>query len=1323
MRSTRAPLKVEERIVNALPPPRILALSLVALVLGSALPARAEMDFEYAKALMAKNEPGFSTDDLLERFIVQLDQNPTTKIDSKLIKATFRSRQADSASLEKRKSLLEEAEHLYKEILDGDKKYKYYATAEKEAEGIISKKVITIKKGAQEIEKTNPTKARAMLAEAVSTVEQIAAKYKVDADAGAEKFKAANDKVTAWRKANKASDDKAPPKELLEPLNKIGDEWIIADKHYVAAKVEQLECYFEGDKAKKTLAEELAKLCESRITNEVLSDFPVITLWYSYMEGRIWAQVQEEEKAGEAWKAGLGNLDMQDMNEQQKKQVVSVKKMIIQNLVKMKMRAKKYSDVEAIVTDIKTEPTMRSIFDEYNGKDLMIDYVKALTLPADTPGEFERAVGTLKDLIAKETVNGVSSTWANTYARTMAEILEDARNKGLHPKLSAEEWYNAARGFFVMGQNEHRIYTEMKKDNKVAELAPQFEKAYSEFQNAVDYYRRAITEARSEKTDLLTRVTVEPKAWFEMGLSYVKMENYYEAMIAYRALRDSYLPERRSKWIPDPNGPKAKPEIRKVAKQLQAQLADLDKPKEGLVAKGGANIMYAIHQNVTGHKNPEDRWNKELEQKILGIDPNMVDDKDMIKDLDYATAKNEMDTAKSLADAGKKMENAKNAEENFNQAAVKWSNAGDKFLAIKPASKAYEFALYQAGTCFTLAQNLFAEARIKAKSRDEQLAQCKELGKKALVAYQKYDEWTTKMPATEEKDKTRRQAVTEMILLARNAVYVGNTDWPEVAKSADEYIAWESSTSPAKSSLDIVLLNKFRALIEQANDVEPPKCTAFLVEAEKALKAWRKQKPKENSTYAFMLEALSYRNNMAAFQAQRLNREKPNTIPTETLDAYEDKVAEMQAERMDLEESTGTTPSLEDYSRLVYLFMKTHRDRRAVDVAAKLLDKYDPTDNNVKIPDDEKVWQEMLKQMQYKVISYQDLVKDKRCKTDHITLIDYMYDTREGAANAENKDKRPEFDKYNADMDKASAQLDTIKKNYPDCLTLSDPKTNKNFIDPTKGRAFEQVTIALNEWADTFKDKYPQLQDFKPKGNDPGKSFLGIVEEEIDFRRKVKAARKLIARVGMALSEQFDKDSQPDDAKKYRGLGIKQIEILLKEGEKPDLMIQLAASYKLQGQYDEAVKKINEALTQIDDNDPSYFPAKKLLSEVYRLKKNYRDALDYPESTARLVGFNGALVKDNWKDMKQFMKDCYAEAEADAKATGKKNAAEIPADVKKLIEDNDNAKDDVKKEEPKPADAPKADAPKADAPKADAPKDELKKEEPKADQKPAGDAK
>jgi hypothetical protein len=1227
------------------------------LAVGFVPRAVAEQDYEFAKKLMEQDEPSFGTDDLVQRLIVRLEASPATVIDAKLIKATVKRRQAEKASVEKRKDLLDEAEALYKEILAGDAKHRLYAIAEKDGSTIVNDRIKATKKAAKELSATDANKARQMRADAAAQMEKLAAPHKVVAEAAQPEFEKVFKAFGEWRNKNDPNMEGKPiPRDLEDQLGKTFDTWIIADKRYVAAKVEQLECYDDGDPAKKALAEELSKYTQSRIDMEVIGEFPVIMAWYSYMQGRIFAAIADAEKASEAWNTAL-SVDMANMGDDLRKQMFMLKKFVLHDFVKMKMKAKKYGDVEEVVVGALIDPNLKSFFEEDSGKDLLVDYAKALTLPVtDASGapEYEKAIKKLREMVEKETRGGANTMWANQFSRTMAEVLEDARNKNVRPRLTSDEWYNAARGFFLMGQQEHLKLQEMKRDNpdKVKEHKEQFEKAYEEFQNAVDYYRRAIAAARSDKTDLATRIEIEPKAWFEMGLSYVKMEHYYEAIVVNQAMRTTFMADNRKKWLPDPSNPLNK---KVYTKTLMELISDLDKPKDGLVAKAGSNVMFALERNASSRT---DLWNKRLKQLVLDTSPDIVGDS-AVTDRDYISAKNDAEFAKGLVEAVKNLADVKIVEENYGQASLKYVAAAERFLKVPTSSQAYELALYQAGSNFTTAQSLWFTYRFPSKKPKEQEEMSAQLSKKALDAFDKYLDYVAKNPAKDDEkgkeDKERREKLEGAILLARVTLNVGlavastpetaHDNWSNVIKSADAYLAWPQPASmPNKVQIDSTLLNKFRAQIELTGINFAPKCDPYLHGAEATMNELRKMKPNDNKLYSFMLQSLSRRYNIAAFQAEKFIKEGKMEAGSE--EPYEVKVADLQAIRVEMiEEAKDQEPTLEDYSRLVYLFNKTGKHKKAADQAKKLLDTFDPEKKNVKIADDEKIWQGILARMigdretaTMGVIKYNDLAKEDRCKKDHAVLIDYMYDTRQGLAAAETPEKRPSYDKYNMDMDKALKQLETIVKNYPDCQTR---KVGEKAADGSE------------------------------------KPFLTMIEEEIDFRRKIEAARDLLFKLAQEVADAETKAGNEEGAKNYRQMAYDQVEILQKiRGETPQMQIMMADIAVLNGKFEDALNSLYAVRNQQERGTPLYFDASKKISETYARMKKWEEASEYPKFLAVTAGFKSKLVKDKWPAMEQFLENCYANG-----AT--KPAPGTAPEEKKEETKKDEKKDEPKKEEPK----------------------------------------
>ncbi|MEI6232885.1 MAG: hypothetical protein WCT04_07530 [Planctomycetota bacterium] len=1241
---------------------------------GSFGSARAESEYEYAKQLMDLNSPSYATYDLIERLTTRLDESTSTvvKMESKLIRAALKRRKAGEATVEKRAVLLKEASDLYKEVTAGDKKFRLFDTASKDSD-TINVEIIT---NNIDNAKNNPAEAKRFRAEAGAMFDKKAQGYKEEAEKAYPEFQAAlkrfNDEM---KRLNPKDEGRVPGMAFIEPLDKAFYGWNIPDRRFVLMKVKQVEVLDEKDAARKTIATEIIAHCQKRVDDEVLADFPAITAQYSYSQGSLHAAIGNEDGAAKSWNDVL-EIDLATQPEDVKKQVVSIIKLVLHDLIKMKMKAKKYSDVEEYYVKIRSG-AMRTIFDEDNGKELIIEYARALTIPAETAAEYEKAIKELRAAITKERAG---STWSNEFSRAMGEILIDARNKKISLNLKAEEWYDAARGMQLVGRF---IYTqEYEKllnstDPKDKEKAPaKFKEAYNEFANAVDYYRRAIAKARRPETPLETRLTIEPKAWFEMGISYVRMKHDYEAIIAYKALRDSFLPENRVKWLPN-----EKKEPKAYTPKIKQALATLDLPKEkdGMLAKSGTNIIYALDQNERTHKDP---WNIALKPKIIittakgdtPLDPDSVSDQDyIIADGDEKVSSNLTENAKKQEAIGDE-KSKDNATELWKQAYAKRLSAAEKFGKVKTTSAAYDFALVHAAYCLTQAQKIVSDGLLPKMDPKEAEKVGKELAEKALAGYLKYDEHVAKNPTTDEKVLARRKSAVGQILLAKNSLYIGAGNWDQAVKTADEYIAFEAENPPAKSIAHIAYLNKYRALLSQAAATPAPGCDPYLKSTMQSLRDFRNANKDDNKLFVFMLNKLSDRYLIAGFQLEKLKKTEPN-MPKETADKYDamlveyDKmVADLQGERVEiLEESNSTELALDDYSRLVYLFDKTGQTKKAADVAIKLLKKFDPQNKNMRLQDDEKVYGPFLKAMQ-KIITYPSIDKQDRCIKEHGVLIDYMYDTAEGVQLAENGARRPKDDKLNQNNEKALAKLESIKSatgEFKDCATLK--------VGPAPG-----------------SDVYKLLTD---AGIVPGtKSYLALLEDEIQYRRKIVSVRDLLSEKALVVAKKLGKEGNEEESKAYMAAAKEQIEILKEiKGDKEGAAIEIKVveiDIAL-GKNQDAINRLISITARFDPASERYFYVKRLISEQYAELKKWNDASEFPAFVYITQGFKSDMVIKRWPDMKAFLKSCA------------ENGAKLAPAVKKGLDTNSDGGPTLT--------APKVEAPEKVAPKAEAPKTDEKK--------------
>ena len=1181
--------------------------------------AWAESDYEFVKGLMEKNSPSFGTEDLVERVIAQLEASPATQLEGVLAKAAYRRRQAEGCSTEKRKALLEEADNLYKEFMAKGTKHRLFGLFERESATLVNDMLKSQVRAARELSKTDPAKAKAVYLEAAATVEKIASGQKAVADAALPKFLEVFKRKEAVEKADETG-EKPLPRDLVLALDKTFNEWIHADKRYVSTKVDQLECYDDADPEKKTRAADLNKVCEERIADKSIESFPIVGAWYAFMQGRINALVQNEAKAGEAWENALKMVeDVGNLNPDQLKQLLLIKRLILHDLVKMKMKGKKYANVVDIMENSFLDITLKPLFNEDGGKDLLIDYARAHALAPDAGvGDVKKAIETLKDLIEKENAPGGNRGWADHFSLVMSDILRDAKARNLRPSLSAREWYDAARGYCMRGQTSHKKFTELEKESP-EQAKVQLEESFEQFQNAIDYYRMAVSSSRNDKGNMLARLTVEPKAWEEMGLVYIQMQQLLEALIAYQAMASTFKPDVRKKWMPAPEALEVG--RREYSKAILEAIASLDRPKDGYLAKAFNRINLALNKYSATHKST---WDKTLTPTILAFWKDSLDDS---MDVDFMTAKTVLDMAKANAEVAKAERDPKIAAENYNQAQAKYADAADKFMKIKPTSVAYESALCQAGSSFVQAQSIWSSGKVSGP-KEEVLAKVKDFTVKALEAFRLYEEQVARKPVVPDDEKEQRQKLAGAVLQARSSLLLGNREWEKAVKAADEYLAWTQTIAAPAGTIETAYLNKFRALLEQAALLPAPQCDPLLKEAHAVMGLWRTANPKDKSALDFMLSSLAKRNLVAVLQT-----EKAKMAP-EIIENYENAFADLQTQRMALFESSDSEMSLEEYMQILYLLHKTRRERQATDLAAKVIKKFDPENKGMRLPEDEVFWKAMLNKM-HSLIKFDDFSKQDMCKADHMALVDFMYDTREGKIYEATPDKRPAYDKYNVDLGKAREKIGTIKRNFPSCKTL-----------------------------------------LAQHGKD-GNSYLGIIEDEVEFRRKIEFARDLLSSLALKVAAKLQKEAgQEEAARTYREIASDQIKVLMKlKGENPATQIKLAEIDISIGKFKEALEMLEKVRNAEEDRASlAYFDASRKIAEVLALQKKWKEAVEFPEYMAIAAGFDNMRIKEYWPDMKLFLLDCYG------------NGVPMPAELKALLTKKPNL-------EPKGEKPPKTEVP------------------------------
>ena len=562
-------------------------------------------------------------------------------------------------------------------------------------------------------------------------------------------------------------------------------------------------------------------------------------------------------------------------------------------------------------------------------------------------------------------------------------------------------------------------------------------------------------------------------------------------------------------------------------------------------------------------------------------------------------------------------------------------SAAEKFTKVKTSSSAYDFGLVQVANNFTQAQQIAADGHGPNKMTKAAEVQSKDLALKALDAYKAYDDYEQKNPSTDEKILARRKQFKNVTLLAKNSLFTSSGNWAESIKSADEFIAYENENppQPGKSAAPVAYLNKFRAQLALAAASPAPASDPYLKGALASMRDMRNVNKSDKKLNTYMLSALSDRYNIAAFQLEHKKKSESDLSKAEQdklddlINVYELKVAELQGERVDLMEG-GDELTLDDYSRLVYLFHRTGNIRRAADTAIKLLKKFDPDNKNMKMPDDEQTWKPFLDGM-LRAIKYESLDKDKRAKQEHTTLVDYMYDTPAGAQLPENDKRRPANDLFNENMEKALDKLNSIRNPKGD---FADVQTLK--VGPKPG----------------------------------GKPYLAIVEEEIQYRRKIAAARDLLSDMALEVADKLRKDGNEEKSNEYLEVAKQQIKILqeLNSNQSAAIEIKVAEIDIALGKTNEAMNRLNDIKLHLDPQSLLYFITSRRIAELFAAQNKWKEASEFPEFIAVTSGFNNKMVKERWPGMEAFLKSCYEHGVKTPEALKKKFEAAAPPETPKL---------------------------------------------------------
>jgi hypothetical protein len=1115
------------------------------LLMGHA--AHAENDYEFAAALLKKDSLRFPTGELTARLLARLDAQtaPPAQHEAILIRAAQRCRQAQYSSPELAVALRTEADQLYTRFLAVAQGHRLYSEARRQYQANqweLSKKVLQLPANARN------AKARD---EALRSLQQLAEDTRKENEPLRKELDARHAATKRfWEERPEALE--LPP-ALSQPMERALETYVPADQKYIQACLNIVEAIPDLKAEQRKLADALTKYCAAQLDSEVIGYSPMALAWYHFAKGRVHATVRDEAAAEAEFRA-VEEILSTSCRHPLERQIL---KATFAEWIELKFALERHAEVIAMVELLRAHPVLKEVFKEPAGARLNLMEARAYVRQPDSGKvEYEQAIRVLSGMIAE------GSPASSEAAQALAEVLGNPQARNLRLQVAPREWYAAGHGFYLKADAAHRRYRELQQEGNAHEAQAVLAVARAEFSRALECHRRAVAQARQPGGDPAARLAVEADAWAEIAECYLKSEAFAEAMIACQAFLDTFSSDARAKWLPDATREKGfygKPEVKKA-------LARLDQPGGGL-ERARREMLWAYAEH-----------GRRARTNLLPS-PVLNEDDKLLKEGRAACESSTRHQTQAQALLNEKQPEKAAAE--YAQAVKDLEDAAARFEKVTAASSAGESAVYQAATCYVLAERLAAEGKLGARvPPQEARTRAQALARKAQDAFQRYADRVAANAATSEEVRVRRRELGRDLPYWRAWIHYGLKDLGATLRACDEYLQVASPDTRRRGEAAFL---RVRAACEWAAAQTPPQADPVLHETAQAA-AWLK----EDAAYRPALSMLAY-----AWRNTATKAEKAKLEPAR-IGGYYGQAATFLA--VQVEADPGAT--LDEWYRLAAWRLQASQARLAADALQALLRKFDPQNKNARMDDAQ--WPAMLGIL-CSVCRDDDLNRWERGKQDHAALVDFLYETSEGAALKDTPEKRPPHDRYPVDYPKALAQLATIRRNYPNCGTL----------DPAKGK--------------------------------DGKGWLQLIEEEIVFRQRVLAARSALVDAALRAAAELAEAGKPEEAKKYRAMADRQLEMLIElNGPIPELLLKSARARIANGDYARALKMLEDLRDQFGDPaDDRYIEAKRLISEVYYAMGEYAQAADYPEGLL-LMRVEDPWMRKHWPDLRGFLEKCYA---------------------------------------------------------------------------------
>ncbi|MBN1808185.1 MAG: hypothetical protein JW909_03890 [Planctomycetes bacterium] len=295
---------------------------------------------------------------------------------------------------------------------------------------------------------------------------------------------------------------------LEEKLKTALEKAVTAGQRYFKACFEAVDSYEDNSADKRSFVSKVTEEADAFI--KVFDEYLLITSWGHFAKGFMQMKGEDFENATGSFDLVI-DIDMAEIPKIYHEFINGIREPAFYYKADCQLKARRYRDAEGTCSGYMME--YRGRLNENWGQAV----INVLAEAQWAQKNYKQAVQTLKKGI------DLHGTWEYNYRELLAKWYKWCEEN----KPDLVRFFDDAATMYAAAQGEYQA---------------------GKYRDAVRGYRRAVMACRRPETDRLMKLKVEPQAWYEMGLSYYKMDRLPEAALSWSEVvlgfADKFLTEK-----------------------------------------------------------------------------------------------------------------------------------------------------------------------------------------------------------------------------------------------------------------------------------------------------------------------------------------------------------------------------------------------------------------------------------------------------------------------------------------------------------------------------------------------------------------------------------------------------------------------------------------------------------------------------------------------------------------------------------------------------------------------------------------------------------